>query len=207
MDKLKTHIKQTILDEYPHLGNRLHEKINHRYESIVTEGRFNFEVHNPFDKRLDISAYLLAFVMILDEQDESFETIRSICLNAARAYAKPKNKFTAWLKQLQGWFVGVSFVQFLFTKMNPRMMRNPNSDGFIAQVVTDKDETYGLGYGVDILECGICKLFARYDYQNYAPILCEFDKILAEIAGLELVRTGTIANGANKCDFRFKKRF
>ena len=37
-------------------------------------------------------------------------------------------------------------------------------------------------------------------------ILCEVDEITSALAGLKLVRTGTIANGAKKCDFRFIKK-
>ncbi|WP_373549566.1 L-2-amino-thiazoline-4-carboxylic acid hydrolase [Haliscomenobacter sp.] len=78
-------------------------------------------------------------------------------------------------------------------------------DGFLANIITDKAETYGFGYGVDILECGICKLFKKHNYQRYASILCEVDEITSKLAGLQLIRSGTIANGAKKCDFRYKK--
>ncbi len=37
-----------------------------------------------------------------------------------------------------------------------------------------------------------------------ASILCEVDKLTSSLAGLEMVRSGTIANGAAKCDFRWK---
>ena len=55
----------------------------------------------------------------------------------------------------------------------------------------------------DILECGICKIFARHGFSKYAFLLCEVDYITSALAGLQLVRMGTIANGAEKCDFRF----
>ena len=89
--------------------------------------------------------------------------------------------------------------------LNRKVNHNSNPDGFVANIITDKKETFGLGYGVDILECGICKLFKKHDYQKYASILCEVDEITSALAGLKLIRTGTIANGAKKCDFRFKK--
>lgn len=57
----------------------------------------------------------------------------------------------------------------------------------------------------DILECGICKLFKKHNYEKYSSILCEVDEITSRLAGLKLIRTGTIALGAKKCDFRFKK--
>ncbi|MDB5014511.1 MAG: hypothetical protein JWQ25_2713, partial [Daejeonella sp.] len=52
---------------------------------------------------------------------------------------------------------------------------------------------------------GICKLFNKHNYQKYSAILCEVDEITSALAGLELIRKGTIARGATKCDFRFKK--
>ena len=85
------------------------------------------------------------------------------------------------------------------------MSTNKNKDGFIANIITDKEETFGLGYGIDILECGICKLFNKHNFGKYAAILCEVDKLTSGIAGLTLIRSGTIANGAEKCDFRFKR--
>ena len=86
------------------------------------------------------------------------------------------------------------------------MSKNLNPDGFIANIITDKKETLGLGYGVDILECGICKLFKKHNYQKYSSILCEVDTITSGFAGLRLVRGGTIALGAKKCDFRWERK-
>ena len=86
------------------------------------------------------------------------------------------------------------------------MSKNSNPDGFIANIIPDKQETLGLGYGVDILECGICKLFKKHNYQSYAAILCEVDALTSDLAGLKLVRKGTIALGAPKCDFRWTKK-
>jgi hypothetical protein len=77
-------------------------------------------------------------------------------------------------------------------------------DGFVVKMITDKKETYGLGYGIDIVECGICKLFNKHGYYQYARILCEVDELTSGLAGLKLIRAGTIANGASKCDFRWK---
>jgi len=98
------------------------------------------------------------------------------------------------------WLAGI-----IINAFNKRINHNPNPEGFVANIITDKAETYGLGYGFDILECGICKLFEKHNYNEYASILCEVDEITSGFAGLKLIRTGTIANGAKKCDFRFKK--
>ncbi|MES1225940.1 MAG: L-2-amino-thiazoline-4-carboxylic acid hydrolase, partial [Bacteroidota bacterium] len=93
----------------------------------------------------------------------------------------------------------------LLKTFNKRVSNNENVNGFVATIITGKNETYGFGYGVDILECGICKLFNKHNYQKFSSILCEVDEVTSALAGLKLIRTGTIALGAKKCDFRFKK--
>ena len=54
-------------------------------------------------------------------------------------------------------------------------------DGFSADIITDKSVTFGLGYGVDITECGICKLFEKHHYKQYRNILCDVDYITTPI--------------------------
>ncbi|MCD8028878.1 MAG: L-2-amino-thiazoline-4-carboxylic acid hydrolase [Erysipelotrichaceae bacterium] len=66
-------------------------------------------------------------------------------------------------------------------------------------------ENYTLGY--DYLECGICKLCKDEGCFEIAKYLCKLDFILANIMGMDLKRTNTIADGAEYCDFRYSKRY
>ena len=38
-----------------------------------------------------------------------------------------------------------------------------------------------------------------------APYICAMDKVTSELLGWGLTRTMTLAEGCEKCDFRFKK--
>lgn len=62
---------------------------------------------------------------------------------------------------------------------------------------------YDLGY--DYHECGICKLCQDEGCPELAAYLCRMDYVLADIMNMKLVRTGTIAEGAKLCDFRYSK--
>ncbi|WP_461099400.1 L-2-amino-thiazoline-4-carboxylic acid hydrolase [Telluribacter humicola] len=130
--------------------------------------------------------------------------MRKICLEIVTAYVQPKNGAQAFVKRLVPKLISTWPGQILIRSFHKKTSANPHPEGFIAHIITDREETFGLGYGVDILECGICKLFRKHNYYKYATILCEVDQITSELAGLTLIRTGTIANGAAKCDFRFK---
>lgn len=70
--------------------------------------------------------------------------------------------------------------------------------------VLPKNDDYDLGY--NYFECGICKLCKDEGCLEIAKYLCRLDYILADMMGLKLVRTQTIAEGAQYCDFRYSKK-
>jgi hypothetical protein len=205
MDDYKKYFAKSIKENYPGDSNKIIATVNDYFKIISIDTRFAASSTNPIDKRLDFSSYFLALIKTLDEKGESFDDIRKICLEIVTEYVRPKNKFQQLLKRLPVLMTNTLLAAVIINVFNKRINHNPNPEGFVANIITDKAETYGLGYGFDILECGICKLFAKHNYNEYASILCEVDEITSGFAGLKLIRTGTIANGAKKCDFRFKK--
>ena len=195
-----------IEKNFPYHSDAIINKTDLHYKIISADTSFAARSKNPIDKRLDFSAYFLALIKTLDEQGEKFETTRKICLEIVTEYVRPKNKFQQLLKKLPAKLINTKLATLFLKAFNKRVSRNSNPDGFVANIITDKKETMGLGYGVDILECGICKLFKKHNYQKYSSILCEVDHITSDLAGLKLVRNGTIALGAKKCDFRWERK-
>lgn len=158
------------------------------------------------DKRMEIAGYFLATIKVLDKKGESIERIREILLTIAREYVRPKNGFQRFIKKLPARIVNTSLARILLRRLDKKLSKRAHPEGFVTRIITDKEATLGFGYGIDIIECGICKLFEKHNYKKFAPILCEVDYITSSLAGLKLVRSGTIANGAEKCDFRFIKK-
>ena len=206
MAKYKKYFITTIKRKFPGNSDEMIARTDAHYEVISVDTSFAASSKNPIDKRLDFCAYFLALIKTLDEQGERFETTRRICLEIVTEYVKPKNQFQELVKKLPAKLVNTWLAAFFLKKFDKRVSKNSNPDGFIANIITDQQETLGLGYGVDILECGICKLFKKHHYQKYAAILCEVDAVTSDLAGLKLVRKGTIALGAPKCDFRWERK-
>ena len=190
---------------YPSDSAFIVDSTDKNFQSISKDTQFASTSSNPIDRRLDFTAYFLALIKTLDERGESFETIRKICLETILEFVRPKNSIQRFLKRLPVLLIDTWIANIFLKTFKKKIQQRSHPDGFVATVITDKNETYGLGYGFDIVECGICKLFQKHNYQKYAPILCEVDEVTSGLAGLELIRSGTIALGANKCDFRFKK--
>ena len=70
--------------------------------------------------------------------------------------------------------------------------------------IVDKDENYDGGY--DYYECGVCKLFKDEGAFELAKYVCKLDFPMFNMIGIDLYRSKTIADGCDKCDFRFKKQ-
>jgi hypothetical protein len=60
-------------------------------------------------------------------------------------------------------------------------------------------------WGVDYTECGIVKFFHAQGAAELTPYMCLADFPMSEAFGMGLARTTTIAEGAEKCNFRFKR--
>ena len=205
MDNYRKYFLMAVKNTYPDNSDFLIAEIDKNFRNISNDTNFALNSPNPIDKRLDFSAYFLSLIKTLDEQRETFETIREICLEIVIEYVRPKNKIQQFLKRLPAKLTNTLLTNIFLKALGKRVSRKAHQDGFVAKIITDKNETFGFGYGFDILECGICKLFKKHNYEKYASILCEVDEITSGLAGLKLIRTGTIALGAKKCDFRFKR--
>lgn len=206
MKEYKKYFSTVINLYFPDNYAEIISLVDSNYIYISKDTTFALTSKNPIDKRLDFCSYFLALIKTLDKRGESFEHIRKICLDIVTEYVRPKSIMQSKIKLLLPKLINTWLGQKLIKSFQSSVGKNANKDGFIAQIITDKNETFGLGYGFDILECGICKLFMKHNYAKYASILCEVDEITSSLAGLQLIRTGTIANGASKCDFRFKRK-
>lgn len=206
MKPYKNYFSQHIKKEFPVLYHSIIQETEQQFSHIYPDIKFIKTSGNPIDKRLEFCAYFLAFIKTLDSRQIQFEKIREICLAITKDYVQPDNKMQAFIKKLIPKLTHTFLGKFMIKIFAEKVGKNNSKEGFIAKIITDKKQTYGLGYGIDILECGICKLFQKHNYSKFAPILCEVDEITSGLAGLELIRSGTIANGAQKCDFRFKPK-
>ncbi|MBK9014089.1 MAG: L-2-amino-thiazoline-4-carboxylic acid hydrolase [Saprospiraceae bacterium] len=203
-NELQKFFYQALRQQYPTDHQPLCEAIETRYQAIFPDVAFARRSANPMDRRLDFTAYFLATIQVLEKRGEDFEQIRHICLDIAHEYVRPKNALHAWLKRLPVKIIASPLGGLLTRFMEKKTSKLGHPDGFRVNMLTDPAKTFGLGYGIDVVECGICKLFQKHGAGKYAGILCEVDKLTSSLAGLELIRSGTIANGAKCCDFRWK---
>ncbi len=68
------------------------------------------------------------------------------------------------------------------------------------------EKTDDFEFGFDYHECGVCKLCQDEGCPEYAKYLCRLDFMTSEMVGIKLSRTMTLAEGFDKCDFRFSRK-
>ncbi|ULQ52577.1 L-2-amino-thiazoline-4-carboxylic acid hydrolase [Flavihumibacter fluvii] len=190
---------------YPNRVRELEAQTEKHFETIAKDISFAANSRNPIDRRLEFCGYFLALIKSLDAAGEGFLMIRKVCLEVVTEYVRPKNKIEAFARRLLPILLNTWLAKPILGNLQKRVSQRDSPDGFMANILTDKEQTLGFGYGIDILECGICKLFTKHNFSKYISILCEVDEITSSLAGLKLIRTGTIATGSKKCDFRFIK--
>ena len=59
-------------------------------------------------------------------------------------------------------------------------------------------------FGLDFKECAICKFFESKGAEEFIPYMCATNIPQSEYGGLGLKRTITLADGDDKCDFRYR---
>jgi hypothetical protein len=59
-------------------------------------------------------------------------------------------------------------------------------------------------FGIDYTECGICKYYQAQGAEELTPFMCLLDAPISRAMNTGLVRTKTLAQGDDRCDFRYK---
>lgn len=60
-------------------------------------------------------------------------------------------------------------------------------------------------WGVNIKRCALCQAFSKYDAMDLLPYMCAMNDVLSDMGQQGLRRTGTIALGAKRCKYQYKR--
>jgi hypothetical protein len=105
------------------------------------------------------------------------------------------------LLRLVGWYRSTAYYVKKLKKQAALSQDRKYPGDWVFTIVEGRD----FDYGIDFTECGICKFFGAHDAEELIPCLCATDFIAGAALGSGLVRTTTLADGADKCNFRFKR--
>ncbi len=206
--------RRKLLKEFDKTLNRIHEVFVSRYgqdaEEMLREARQEYEAlipqlpyiggKQPFTQFLISTAWFLSMYRVVKRRGETVEEAGQFLYQASEAYLRAQPRF---LSRLLG-----------FMSFSPRYLRRVQRGAvqsharqypgdYVYDYVPGDGETFD--YGVDYVECGTVKFLAEQGAPELAPYICPADILYSEALGWGLQRTTTLAGGAERCDFRFKK--
>ncbi len=172
-----------------------------RFEALLPEIPYIGGSENILTKNLYLSAAMLAMYQSLKARGKYVEEVaRLIYLGTTSLYSGFPFRF---LLRWQG--------RQLFSQKRIEQRRRAAAasqkglylDDWVFGIVEGDGQIFE--FGVDYTECGIVKYLTREGAPELAPYLCWLDYPMCKSMRVRLVRTETIAQGCERCNFRFSR--
>lgn len=170
------------------------------YEALIPELPYIGGKKNPLTKTLIGSAGVLALYRVLKNHGKTADEAGKIIYEAeeARLAAYPK-----LLRRIIGRLMFTRFFINRMKKLAARSQERQYEGDWVGKVIKGDGKEFDIG--IDYTECGICKFYHAQGADEFTPYLCLLDFPMSKACNLGLTRTMTIAEDAEKCDFRWKK--
>jgi hypothetical protein len=175
-------------------------EVRQEYERLIPEIPFIPGLRaRSLNAFLRITAQELAVYRVMKRRGKSADEAWEICHEAIGARME---KYPAWKARLLG--------KLMFSKAMKRRVGKRAANGdelrfgdFEVRYLIGEGESFD--WGVDYVACGNHEFMKQQGGEEFAPYVCLSDMALGEALGWGLIRTQTLADGCDRCDFRFKQ--
>lgn len=200
-DKTSALMKEPLSDRYgEEFASKLQKEVRQEYEELIPEIPFikglRAKVLNIF---LIITAQELATYKGMKKHGLSPAEAWEICHQALRLRLAKIPRWKRWLlKQLM-----FSPLVKKIIAIRARKQQKFNFGDFEIEYLISKGNDFDLG--VNYSQCGNLRFVLEHGGEEFAPYICMSDIALSDAFGWGLIRTQTLADGCDYCDFRLKK--
>lgn len=170
------------------------------YEAVIDRLPWIGGSANPRSFSLYGSAFWLALWRVLEPRGLRLDEAAELFGEMFRTYW---SRYPRVLRRLYGRIRMGPANQKKVRRLAVASQARTNPADFVSRFVPGEPGHFD--YGIDFVECGIIKLLRAEGAEELAPVLCELDWPHAELLGIELIRTTTLAQGGERCDFRFRR--
>jgi hypothetical protein len=155
---------------------------------------------NPLTGNLVFSASALAFYRVMKRRGRTIEEVAELLYRIMEAWIR---RYPRFIRRL----MGIYYLSKLNQRLSRRRVPLSQERRYVGDWVFEHVEGDGepFEWGRDYVECGIVKFLHSQGADELTPYLCLTDYALFGALGIRLERTMTLAEGHEKCDFRFKK--
>ena len=200
-DKTANLIRNSIISRYGlDFANTLYRDTRQEYEILIPQIPHLEGVRGgPLNSFLRITAQELALYEAMKKHGKTAGEAWEICHEALRLRMEKYPRIKSWL-----------FGRIMYSGILKKRVRKLAAIGkqlrfgdFEVRYVIGDGEDFD--FGVDYIACGNYKFVKDQGAEEFAPYVCMSDVALSDAMGWGLMRTETLADGCERCDFRFKK--
>ena len=196
------HFKKQVAKAYGEAaGEAIAKETMERFEALLPDIPYIGGGENRLTKTLYMTAAMLAMYQSLRTRGELVEAAaRLIYLGASSFYGGfPTRLLLRWQGRKQ--FSRKRIEQRRRDAAVSQRRRYP--DDWVFNIVEGDGQTFQ--WGLEYTECGVVKYLSRQGAPELAPYLCWLDYPVFAASRVKLVRTETLAQGCQRCDFRFSR--
>lgn len=196
------YISKVMEKDYDKL--KIREIVNNsrnEFEKIIPQIPYIGGDSNSLTEDLIFPAIYLAYYRVLKKEGKDSHYMGELIINSVEIRFKP---YPLWLRRAVGnkMFTRRSIEKTKENALQSQEMIWPGN--WVTVYVEPTDDSFDIGW--DNLECGILKFFKDFDAEEIVPYFCQLDYVQAKGYDMIFFRKGTLANGNEKCDFRYKKK-
>lgn len=173
--------------------NKVIGEIKEEYESIFEEIPYIGGDGNSLTFDLVSAAQNLALYKVLKHHTLPLEEIGKLAYQAEEEYLS-KNR------ELIPPMTHPKYI-FYIKRAADESLKKRHPGDWVYEFIEGNEE---FDFGTYFTECGIQKFFHKHGADEFIPYLCAMDIIMSKCGNLGLERTQTLAEGGDKCDFRYK---
>jgi hypothetical protein len=199
-DRMAARVKRVLISRYGEgPAKALIGESRREYEALIPQIPYIGEKSPMLIFLLPTSRYLAVY-RALQKRGATVEDGGRLIYEMWQAEAKA---IPGPVRRLMGWLWFSSLLLRRVRKRAAESQKRQYPGGYVFTYIEGDGRDFD--WGIDYVECSSCKLLKAQDAMELAPFVCAIDKVTSELLGWGLTRTMTLAEGFEKCDFRFKK--
>lgn len=203
-DQFLTTVKEVLASQYGgDDADEITQEMRREYESLIPQLPYIGGKKNRLTRNLVGTTSSLALFKVLRARGETTEHIAKLHQQMIEQYLSCLPK---WPFRLIRGVLSTKFGQAVIKRMLKRAaatsQRREYAGDFVFHFVEGDGQSFD--FGIDYTECAIVKFFRSQGAEEFTRYVCLYDYPHSRLTATGLARTMTLAEGAEKCDFRFR---
>jgi hypothetical protein len=200
-DKTASLVRDVVVSRYGEdFADTLHKETRQEYKALIPQIPHIEGIRaSALNSFLLITAQELTVYKVMKRHGKTAGDAWEICHDALRVSLEKMSPIKCWF------FSRLMYSRFAKKRMQKRAERDEHERLGEFEVRYVLGDGKNFDFGVDYVACGNYNFVKEQGAAEFAPYVCMSDIALSDALNWGLIRTETLADGCERCDFRFKE--